>query len=181
MALLCLAGALAPGCAGLTQPPERPYRAFGVARTTALLGSEDGSRSYVVHLEERVEYNVQVAEAAGVVRLRTIIRNSGREPVRYELERAVLAAADGALLRAAGGEEQPGSKPTDLERTSEDHIRGVRVIAPGELYAITRRYVLVDGLRHGRDLLLLARLSLGDEVRVGGRVVPVALRLEQVR
>jgi hypothetical protein len=101
--------------------------------------------------------------------------------VRYELERAVLAAADGALLRAAGGEEQPGSKPTELERTSEDHISGVRVIAPGELYAITRRYVLVDGLRHGRDLLLLARLSLGDEVRVGGRVVPVALRLEQVR
>ena len=181
VALLSFAGALALACAGLTGPRDRPYRASGVGSAPTLLGSDDGSTSYVVHLEEGVEYSVQVAEAAGVVRLRTVIRNSGREPVRYEPERGILAAADGALLRGAGTEEQPSARPSDLERTSEDYLRGVRVIVPGELYAITRRYVLVDGLRHGRDLLLLARLSLGDEVRVGGRTVPVALRLEQVR
>jgi hypothetical protein len=93
----------------------------------------------------------------------------------------VLAAADGALLRVAGTEEQPAARPGDLERASEDRLPGLRVIAPGELDAITRRYVLVDGMRHGRDLLLLARLSLEDVVVIGGRDAPVKLRLEQVR
>src|SRR5919201_1385612 len=98
VAMLVVAGAL--GCARMTAPPDRAYRAIRGVLTPALLGSENGSGGYAFHLEEGVVYTVEVTEAAGVVRIRTVIRNGGREPVRYDLARAVVAAADGALLRA---------------------------------------------------------------------------------
>ena len=178
---LLFVGALALAGAGLTGPSERPCRVSGMASTPVRLGGEKGSESHVVQLDEGVEYIVQAAVAAGVVRLRTVVRNERREPVRYDLQRLVIAAADGGLLRLVSTEDELSSRATDTERASEDFLRGIRVIAPNQRLAVTRRCVLADGLRLGRDPLLLSRLSLEDSVRVGDRDVGVALRLVQVR
>ena len=178
---LLFVGLLALACAGLTSPPERPYRVSGMASTPVRLGGEKGSESHVVQLDEGVEYIVQAAEASGVVRLRTVVRNGSRYPVRYDVQRLVVAAADGGVLRFVGTEEEPSSRPTDAERAPEGYLRGIRVIAPGQRIAVTRRCVLADGLRLGRDPLLLSRLSLEDSVRVGDRDVGAALRLVQAR
>ncbi len=57
----------------------------------------------------------------------------------------------------------------------------LREIAPGQRNAITRRYVLANGLRRGGDLHLLARLSFVDVVGVGDRERWVKLRFEEMR
>jgi hypothetical protein len=173
---LLVVAAVNVGCAGSAGTPGR-YRVSGMVPTRI----EKGIDTYVVQLEGCVEYSVQATVTSGVARFRTVVRNGGGESVRYDLQRAVVSAADGDLLRLVDTEEEPSSRPSEIERTSEGYLHGVRVIAPGQQNAITRRYVLADRFRRGRDLLLLARLSFGDVVRVSDRETRVALRLEQER
>jgi hypothetical protein len=174
-------GVLVLGCATLRTPLPHRYRASGVAGTSTAVRHENGSTEYAVVLSGTVEYTLYADETAGVVRLRTKIRNDGRAPVRYDLERAVIAAADGSVLRRVASEEQPGLVPTDVERVSEEYRDGVRIVAPGQQTVVTRRYVQAEGPRRSRDLLLLARLSLGDVVRIGDSDFAVAFRLEEER
>jgi hypothetical protein len=151
-----------------------------MASTSTPFGAEEGAQSYLVQLDGNVQYTIEVAMAAGDMRVRTTLRNGGRDPVLYDLQRAVVVAADGRSLRLIATDEDPSVRPpTGTEGAWEDHHLGVRTIAPGEREAITRRYTLADGLRGGGDLLLLARLSLEDVVRIGDREVPVRLRLER--
>lgn len=94
----------------------------------------------------------------------------------------MVAAADGGPLRLVSVEEEPSSpRPSETKQGSEEYVRGVRAISPGQSEAIARRYALADGVRRGRDLHLLAMLSLGDLVRVGDVEVPVLLRLKEMR
>lgn len=177
---LLLAAILAGGCAGLAPSPNRFYRVSGMASTSTPFGAEEGAQSYLVQLDGNVQYTIEVAMAAGDMRVRTTLRNGGRDPVLYDLQRAVVVAADGRSLRLIATDEDPSVRPpTGTEGAWEDHHLGVRTIAPGEREAITRRYTLADGLRGGGDLLLLARLSLEDVVRIGDREVPVRLRFEK--
>jgi hypothetical protein len=177
-----LAAALAAGCAGLTRPPDRFYRVPGMVSTPTPLGAEPGAQSYLLRLEGNVEYTVDVlALASGKVRVRTVLRNGGPELVRYDLQRAVVAAADGVPLRLAGTEEDSRWYPTQPEAAAIDYRRAVRTVAPGERDAITRSYALAGGSRGTLDLQILARLTLQDAVVIGDREVPVKLRLEKGR
>ena len=164
MRILPLLVAIGLGCAAMARPPERHYRVSGLGAT--LTPNSSGHATYVVHVDAGIEYTVEAIVTSGVVRLRTVIRNGGREPVRYDLQRMVVAAADGAPLRLAGTEEESSSRPTESERASGEYVRGARAIAPGQWDVVTRRYELADGLRRGRDALLLARVSLSDVARL---------------
>jgi hypothetical protein len=177
--VMLLVVAVALGCTGHPRSAERYYRVSAMA-STPKPHREDES-SYLVQLGEGVEYTIQAAVTGGDVRLRTALRNLGSESVRYDLQRTVVAAADGGVLRLAGTEEAPGSPPTEVARGTEHDTRGVSVIAPGQRVEIARRYVLADGLRRGRDPQLIARLSVADVVRIGDRDAWVKLRLEETR
>jgi hypothetical protein len=165
---LLVMSVISVGCAGVTAAPERAYRVATAAARPAVGGGEGGSTTYVVQLEGGVEYGLDASETAGVVRLRIAIRNAGRELVRYDPARVILAAADGVTLRPVAGEEAY-------------HRDGVRTVAPGQRIAIARRYSFMYGFRRERDLLLLARLLLEDVIQVGEREAQVKLRLEEVR
>ncbi len=130
----------------------------------------------LLHLGGGVDYATQATVASdGAVRNRTLIRNAGSEAVAYELDKMVVAAADGGLLRLVGTEMEP------TVHTVDGGFCRVHPIDAGRQYVIVRRYELADGLRRGRDVLLVARLSLSVVVHVGGREVRVALRLDEVR
>jgi len=178
---LRLLGALVLACAGVAGPSARPYRVFGTAATAARLKGQNVSESYPVELGEGVEYVAEAVEVFGTVRLRTEVRNRSREPARYDLQRIVVFAADGGLLRLVGTDENPSSAQAGAEHVPQDYLRGIRIVTPGQRLEVTRRLVLADGARQGRDPLLLSRLSLEDSVRVGVRDAGVALRLIQVR
>jgi hypothetical protein len=169
------------GCtAAVARAPEHRYRVSGMAFALTPTGRDD--TSYRLQLQGGVEYSVRAVVASGEVRLRTVVRNGGRAPVRYDPLAAVVAGADGGPLRLVSVEEEPSSpRPSEAEQGAKEYVRGVRAISPGQSEAIARRYALADGVRRGRDLHLLAMLSLGDLVRVGDVEVPVLLRLKEMR
>jgi hypothetical protein len=170
---------MALACAGSSSP--RTYRASGVGATATAVGPGDLPGTYVVDLGNRVSFAVQADTTAGAVRVRTTVRNDGSEPVAYDVQRATVAAADGRLLRLDSEEEERGSGSAPSGAAAVSPRPALRTIRQGERVVLTRRYALADGVHLDRDLLLLKRLSLADEVRVDTRDVVVTLRLEEAR
>jgi hypothetical protein len=167
--------ALVLGCAGVA-PLERRYRISELRSTKA---PDLAGGAATVHLGDGLEYTVEATLASGVVTLRVFIRNRGRDSVQYDIESMVVVGADGAPLRMMGAEVFEQTAATELTR--ERFFTRLLSIGAGRRYAIVRRYEPVDGMRRGRDLLLLARLSASDVVRAAGREAPVRLRLDEVR
>jgi hypothetical protein len=171
---------LSLGCASLARPSIRSYRVSGTGATLTPQATKDGE-IYLLRLDEGVEYEVQAVLTAGMLRLRTVLRNDGDKLAQYDLWRTVVAAADGTVLRLRDTTDDSSSRPTVAGGAPGDDPRGVRTIAPGQQHALVRNYVLAEGMRRSSDLQLLARVALADVVRVGEREVPVRLRLEEIR
>ncbi len=184
--LLAVLASLA-GCAGggfhpgLSDQPGGFYRVPGLAPVPLTFSAEEGAQGY--RLEPGgvgVELELQVALEREEVRIRSVVRNRGRGPVRYDLRRAVVSGADGRPLELAAVEEDPSRRPTSAQRNTEAWRAGVREIARGERNVITRRYRLVDPDAPGVGERL-SRLELDDEIAIGDRTEPVKLRFERAR
>ena len=172
-ASLCFTSAL--GCAGFPRSTVHAYRQEGIP--PAASGEVPAS---IVRIDGGAEYLADATiSSSQVLSVRTVVRNRGSQLVTYDLARIVIAAADGAPLRLVGTVEEPAAAHT--ERPSPNTAGSIRTVAPGQEYAIVRRYELVEGFHRSRDALLLARISLSDAMQVGARVEPVTLRLEEVR
>jgi hypothetical protein len=170
--LTLLAIAAIAGCAGqgvLERPPDGAYRVPGLAADPMPVASEEGVQRYALRLAGgRVDYAVDVSAKGGLVRVRTEVRNAGRDPVRYRLH-ALALQAGGAPLARRGLDESASAPPAPEERRSDAYREGARTVAPGERLMLERRFAPPAG-----DA---GRLTLIDEVEAGGFTEPVRLDL----